>query len=177
MAAQNPFLTQDKKPAAPTAFAGTSQVQATQPANKPAVPIVEKEKTVVEKPKILELAEKDLLAMIEKIQSNLDSLKTQKSESVDTLELLKLSCAKVLREATHKVIDLESTVSKMETLSHELEMTQKGMSTARETIEQRSSAFRRERDAFLKMRSMTEKEFYALVAEVEKRTEEEKNKK
>lgn len=158
MANTSPFMEKFKAQNAPLGGTAPAVVPVAPVATAPA-PTAEP----VAKPKILELAEKDLLSMIEKIQSNLDSLKTQKSESVDSLELLKLSCSKVLREATHKVLDLEKTVEDMRALAHELELSQKGMETAKKTIEERSAAFRRERDAFLKMRSMTEKEFYELV--------------
>jgi hypothetical protein len=117
-------------------------------------------------PRIIELAEKDLNEIIEKLQSNLDSLKEQKSETPDHLSLMKLSCAKVLREAAHKVTELQETVAKMRSLSDEVRTRQMGLDEAIEKNGKRSAAFRTERAAFIKLKAMSEKEYYALVNEL-----------
>lgn len=155
----------------------TSPIEPSTPATAPDVPppAVEtppetvQEKgvdTEPEKPRILVLAEKELSAMIEKLQSNLDSLKAQKEENPDHLSLIKLSCAKVLREATHKVAEMEETVQKMRTVSEEARTRQMNLDTAIENNRKRSISFRTERAAFIKLKGMSEKEYYALVNEL-----------
>lgn len=126
-----------------------------------------KEEEPAAKPSILVMAEKELSEMIGKLQSNLDSLKAQKAETPDQMELIKLSCAKVLREATYKLGELEETVAEMRTMSRDVEQKHKGLEQAKQVLNERSSTFRNERDAFIKMRGMSEKEFYELAAKIQ----------
>lgn len=117
-------------------------------------------------PKFLAMAKADLDSMIEKLHANLDSLKAQKQETPDQMELLKLSCAKVLREATFKVGEMLDTVDKMKVMSDEMQRRQQGLDKAVNNINEKSAAYRNERDAFMKIKSLTEKEYYELVNHV-----------
>lgn len=127
-----------------------------------------------EEPRILTIVEKELEEMISRLQSNLDSLKEQKAETPDHMSLMKLSCAKVLREATHKVLEMQGTVTKMRTLHDEIRTKQKNFDDAIAKNRHRSEAFRTERAAFIKLRSMSEKEYYVLVNELMARIKAEK---
>lgn len=117
-------------------------------------------------PRIVDLMRSDLDAIIEKAQSSMDSLKTQKAETPDQMELIKLSAAKVLREAVAKLSEMEGVVQKMSTLSREIETQQQGLNQAKEVQNARAESFRTERAAFIKLRAMDEKEYYALVNEL-----------
>lgn len=170
-------------PAEPTTAPASAPVDSTPLASAGVAPESAKVKEVdtdatapaeKEEPKIIAIVARELSVMIEKLQGNLDSLKEQKAETPDHLSLMKLSCAKVLREAVQKVAEMEETVAKMRQLHDATRTQQKNFDEAIANNRRRSEAFRTERAAFIKLRSLSEKEYYALVNEVMARTKAEK---
>lgn len=118
---------------------------------------------VKEEPKFLEMAKADLDSIVEKLQLSLDSLKAQKQETTDQMDLIKLSAAKVLREATYKVVEMKETVGKMDTLHSEIVRKQQTLDAGMKTLQEKAGAYRTERDAFMKLKALSEKEFYEFV--------------
>ena len=124
-------------------------------------PVVNEKKPVDNGPTIVGNAQAELDTLIAKMEALVNSLKGQKTMTAESGDLFKLSCAKLLREVTYKLTEVGETVDKMKTLTESLKAQQKSLETARDYLNEKSATFRTERDAFVKLRSLSEKEFYA----------------
>lgn len=169
------------EPSAPPASVQTPQEQPKTPdaptppqdvVETPKPPVTEKKEvtdTAPSEPPLVAEMETQLNELIAKLQTGLDSLRGQKDVTPDSCNLIKLSAAKVLREGTAVLKEVRIGVDKMRGFAREIEQRQKGLDEAIEKNRFRSTAFRTERAAFQKLKSLPDGLYYALVKEIEER--------
>lgn len=152
----------------------------------PTEPSVEKVEVEEEKPddekgeddqednKVLSIFKSDLDALVSEIGSHVNSVKSQKTMSSDNAELIKLSALKLLQEAVAKLSEVDEALDEMRDLSNEMNTQRVGLDKAAKYIDERSKSYRIERDGFMKLKSMDEKEYYRIISYLREQREAEK---
>lgn len=160
----------------------TEVAQTTEEVSTEHIPTVEppmEEETKVDQPKEVEVEEKlddrpdivgaargELDQLIENLEAHVNSVKGQRDIGVESVELVKLSAMKMLREVTEKLRIMQDTLGEMSEIEGRLSVEQKGLERAKEYVDERSASHRIERDAFIKLRGLSEKEYYTLIANI-----------
>lgn len=134
-------------------------------------------KPEIDEPEIVLEAQVVLSDLISRLTSSVDSVKAQKQTSPEYGDLLKLSAAKLLRECTYKLTDLGVTLEKVKDTVNVARNEQLKLKSAKDHLAEKGAQYRIERDAFMKLRSIPEKEFYDLMKLIADRTAADKGEK
>jgi hypothetical protein len=115
-------------------------------------------------PTVFELAERDLVALEAQLVELLGKVKEE--SKMETVEQVRLGAVHFLREAKSVLEQNAKLVAEMSGVLDKVNKEARGLQDARDYINAKSNAFRTERDAFVVLKGISEKEYFLLLESV-----------
>ena len=118
------------------------------------------------KPSFLEVAEGELTTLVTTLEILVNKAKGESQG--ETAEVIRLGAAQLLKEAKKVISTYLPMLEEMRALEAKLSAEHQNLEVAKDYINRKSDDYRTERDAFVKLRALSDKEFFGLLEAVRK---------